>query len=62
MKKKKGKKIQLCDIIDNEIIRKQIIKAFGKLSKREELVLRLRFGITDILDNDNYVYDVKEGE
>ena len=44
------------------IIRKQIIKAFGKLSKREELVLRLRFGITDILDNDNHVYDVKEGE
>lgn len=50
------------DIIDNEIIRKQIIKAFGKLSKREELVLRLRFGITEILDNDNHVYDVKEGE
>jgi RNA polymerase primary sigma factor len=50
------------DIIDNVIIRKHIIKTFKKLSKREELVLRMRFGITDILEDDTNIYNIKEGE
>ena len=28
------------------------------LSKREELVLRLRFGISDVLENDECVYEI----
>ena len=50
------------DIIDNSIIRKHIIRAFKKLTKREELVLRMRFGITEILEDDTNIYNVKEGE
>tara|TARA_R110002074_G_scaffold384127_1_gene564669 strand:+ start:621 stop:1361 length:741 start_codon:yes stop_codon:yes gene_type:complete len=48
------------DILDKQNVRKEIVKSFKKLSKREELVLRLRFGIDDILENDDYVYCVKE--
>ena len=48
------------NILDKQNVRKEIVKSFKKLSKREELVLRLRFGIDDILENDDYVYCVKE--
>lgn len=47
-------------IIDNQIIRKNIIKAFGLLSKREELVIRMRFGINEVLDDDENIYEIKE--
>jgi RNA polymerase primary sigma factor len=49
-------------MIDNQIIRKNIIKAFKSLSKREELVLRMRFGITDVLEEDQNIYEIKQGE
>tara|TARA_A100001011_G_scaffold314493_1_gene332655 strand:- start:1625 stop:2347 length:723 start_codon:yes stop_codon:yes gene_type:complete len=47
------------DILDNKIIRKQIVSAFKSLSKREELVLRLRFGIAQVLDDDNDIYEIQ---
>ena len=41
----------------------EIIKSFKKLTKREEIVLRLRFGISDVLENDKDVFCVnKKGE
>ena len=46
------------DIIDNKIIRQEIIRSFKKLTKREEIVLRLRFGIEDVLKDDENVFDV----
>ena len=46
------------DIIDNKIIRKEIIKSFQKLTKREEIVLRLRFGISDVLDDDSNIFNI----
>ena len=49
-------------IIDNKIIRDQIIKSFKRLSKREEMVIRMRFGITDVLEDDSNVYSIDEGE
>lgn len=44
--------------LDNKKIKEKIIKILGELSKREELVLRLRFGLEDVLENDSYVYDI----
>ena len=46
------------DVLDNEYIRKEIISAFKTLTKREEMILRLRFGISEVLDDDNNVYEV----
>lgn len=45
-------------LIDNKKIRKMIIKSLSSLNKREELVLRLRFGIDEIDDDDNNLYDI----
>ena len=47
-------------ILDNKIIREKIIKALGSLSKREELVLRLRFGLDEVLQDDKNVYNINE--
>lgn len=45
-------------ILDNQLIRECIIKALSTLSKREELVLRLRFGLDLVLDNDENIYEI----
>lgn len=45
-------------ILDNQTLRETIVEAFKTLNKREELVLRLRFGISDVLIGDEDVYDV----
>ena len=49
-------------ILDNKIIRQKIIKALGSLSKREELVLRLRFGLDEVLEDDKNIYDISENK
>lgn len=36
------------EVYDSKIIKNVIVEALGSLSKREEMVLRLRFGITDV--------------
>lgn len=46
-------------ILDNQKIRECILRALSSLSKREELVLRMRFGLTDLTDDDVNVYDVE---
>ena len=46
--------------LDNQKIRSAIVEALKSLSKREELVLRLRFGIDDIQEDDNNIYTVKQ--
>ena len=50
------------DSMDDERIRMGIVKALKCLSKREELVLRLRFGISELEENDPNIYDIKEEE
>lgn len=45
--------------LDNQLIKQKIIEALGSLSKREELVLRLRFGLDDINDDDKNVFDIE---
>ena len=47
-------------IIDNKSIRQLIVKALNTLSRREEMVLRLRFGIDDVDDSDENVYEIKQ--
>lgn len=42
-------------IMDSKIIKAVIIEALSSLSKREEMVLRLRFGITDIDEEDKNI-------
>tara|TARA_R100000278_G_C5434536_1_gene151442 strand:- start:89 stop:820 length:732 start_codon:yes stop_codon:yes gene_type:complete len=51
--------VDLDEMIDNETIRGHIVKALGSLSKREELVLRLRFGIDEVAEEDTNVTEVK---
>jgi len=52
------KSVSVDTLIDNKILRKTIVKSLTSLSKREELVLRLRFGIDDVDESDEHVYTV----
>ena len=45
--------ISIEDKLDNEVVRQTVINAFLTLSKREEQVIRMRFGITDNLNNEH---------
>lgn len=47
-------------ILDNQKIKEAIINSLSSLTKREELVLRMRFGIDEISEDDNNVYEIKE--
>jgi RNA polymerase primary sigma factor len=42
------------EILDNQRIREVIVKSLSRLSKREEQVLRLRFGISDVENPENF--------
>ena len=46
--------------IDNEKIREKILTAFKSLSKREELVLRLRFGLDFVIEEDENIYEIED--
>ena len=48
------------ELLLKECNKHKILQMFEKLSKREELVLRMRFGISETLKNDKNVYDIKE--
>lgn len=50
--------VSIEQILDNEKIRESIVKALGGLSKREELVLRMRFGISEVSDDDENIYNI----
>jgi len=43
------------EIIDNKKIKECILNALKSLTKREELVLRLRFGLDDLTDDDDNI-------
>ena len=49
-------------ILDNKLIRQKLIKALSSLSKREELVLRLRFGLDEVLEDDKNIYDINDNK
>jgi len=51
--------VSIEQILDNQKIRSRIIEALSKLTKREELVLRLRFGISEVSDNDENIYEIE---
>jgi len=46
-------------ILDNQLIRARIVKALASLTKREELVLRMRFGISEVSENDENIYEIE---
>jgi len=50
--------VDVSQMIDNETIKGLIVKALSSLNEREELVLRLRFGIDEVDEADENVYDV----
>jgi DNA-directed RNA polymerase sigma subunit (sigma70/sigma32) len=52
-------KTSIEDVLDSRYIREQIILAFKNLTKREELILRLRFGINETLENDENIHDIQ---
>ena len=45
--------------LDNEKLRAVIISSLKSLNKREELVLRLRFGISETEDSDSNIFNIK---
>ena len=49
-------------ILDNQKVKEAILNSLSSLTKREELVLRLRFGIEDINEDDENIYEVEAGE
>ena len=51
--------VDVDEMIDNETIREYIVKALSSLSKREELVLRLRFGIDEVMEEDENITEIK---
>lgn len=51
--------VDLDEMIDNDTIRNLIVQALSSLSKREELVLRLRFGIDEVMEADLNVTEIK---
>jgi RNA polymerase primary sigma factor len=42
------------EVLDNERIRSAIVKSLSRLTKREEQVLRLRFGISEVHDLEEF--------
>lgn len=50
----------LDDLLDNQKIKSAILNSLSSLTKREELVLRLRFGIEDVNEDDQYIYEIEE--
>ena len=46
-------------LLDNVKIKKAIVSSLSQLTKREELVLRMRFGIDEVSENDNNVYMIE---
>tara|TARA_A100001011_G_C14014523_1_gene716855 strand:- start:28 stop:765 length:738 start_codon:yes stop_codon:yes gene_type:complete len=52
--------IPIDTILDNHKIRSIIVKSLSSLTKREELVLRLRFGISDLDTDDDNIYEIEE--
>ena len=52
--------VDVNQMLDNEKIRSMIIKSLSSLSKREEMVMRLRFGISDVADEDENIYTIEK--
>jgi RNA polymerase primary sigma factor len=50
----------LDELLDNQKIKAAILNSLSSLTKREELVLRLRFGIEDVNEDDQYIYEIEE--
>lgn len=53
-------KIPIDTLLDNQKIKATIINSLSSLTKREELVLRLRFGINDLIKDDKNIYEIEE--
>lgn len=52
--------VSIEDRLDNEKLREVIVQALKDLSKREELVLRLRFGIDELDENDENIFTINQ--
>ena len=51
--------VSIDNMLDNQKIKSAIVNSLSSLSKREELVLRLRFGIDDVNSDDQNVYEIE---
>ncbi len=52
--------VSVDNLLDNQKIRAAIISSLSSLTKREELVLRMRFGIEEVKEDDKNIYEVEE--
>ena len=50
--------VSIDTLLDNQKVRDAIVDSLKSLSVREEMVLRLRFGIDDVSDNDENIYEI----
>jgi len=57
---KDDRSTSLDELLDNQKIKSAILNSLSSLTKREELVLRLRFGIEDVNEDDQYIYEIEE--
>lgn len=52
--------VPIDNLLDNQKIRSAIINSLSSLTKREELVLRMRFGIEEVKEDDENIYEIEE--
>ena len=52
--------VDVDQMLDNEKIKAMIVKSLSSLSKREEMVMRLRFGISDVSEDDVNIYTIEK--
>lgn len=52
--------VSVDNLLDNQKIRAAIISSLSSLTKREEIVLRMRFGIEEVKEDDKNIYEVEE--
>ena len=50
--------VSIDTLLDNQKVRDAIVESLKSLSMREEMVLRLRFGIDDVSENDENIYEI----
>ena len=50
--------VSIDTLLDNQKVRDAIVESLKSLSTREEMVLRLRFGIDDVSEDDENIYEL----
>jgi RNA polymerase primary sigma factor len=52
--------VDVDQLIDNQKVKLLLIKTLKNLNKREDIILRLRFGIAEVLEDDENIYHINK--